>query len=87
MKWKDFRINKKLMNNIFKRFKNKEFTNNDVYKIYKKYHLNSSYDNFTEMNVRNNLCAASYRGEIIRIGSGRYKMKNKKSTMKDILGE
>jgi len=79
MKWESMRTNKKFLRNLRESFGvGNEFTNVDAYLLYAIDHARRGMRDFDDcwmrMNVRNNLCAAAYRGEfgLQRIGIGRY---------------
>jgi hypothetical protein len=88
--WGQMRINKSFMNRLRETFPvGQVFTNKEAYEIYARFHSrltpseqgatfnwrqDVAEDSFLQMTVRNNLCAAAYRGahHLTRVGDGRY---------------
>ncbi len=81
--WDRWRINKRFLQSLKDRFGRRVFTNAEAYHIYGVFHarrdgrgrLDLNWRQFGEMNVRNHLCAAAYRGLLKRLGRGKYKFK------------
>lgn len=80
-KWTTWRLNIKFLHHLAV-FEMKQiatqgyyftFTNKDAYDIFKEHcHGGEELDNWDEMNARNTLCAAAYRGVLIRVDDGEY---------------
>ena len=88
-KWAKTRINKKFLDRLAVEFGQREFTNQDAYKIYLdehskdfklpddapeilKEHQRKYSTYWPEMSVRNYLCAAAFRGLLVRVRPGVY---------------
>lgn len=82
--WKEkVRINKSFMNSLIEQFGTNDFTNQDAYEVYVEHHRRPrSYDNWptqdpykdpwAQMNVRNYLNSAAYKGHLKKLGDGHY---------------
>lgn len=83
-KWQHMRINKRFLQNCRDGFGLRAFTLYEAYCLYALRHMKkpregvfererSAEDTWLGMNVRNNLCAATYRGLLTRVRPGVYK--------------
>ena len=74
--WLNWKPNQKLLRNLKEEFGTKEFTNKDAYETYAEHHSlwsKNPYDEWLQMNVRNSLCAAAVKGQLIRVANGKYR--------------
>ena len=80
--WSNWRINKSFMQRLRNMFGLQPFTNRQAYEVYAMHHaeewgsdvkgFGDPNAQYLQMNVRNHLCAAAYRDELVRLGPGHY---------------
>lgn len=79
--WSSWRINERFLSGLYASFGDREITNREAYKYYARHHAAVRWhggrsnwrDVMLQMNVRNTLCKAAYKGRLVRLGPGRYK--------------
>jgi hypothetical protein len=77
-KWTKWHVNRALLSRLRRKYGTSAFHNADAYDLYTRFHAQfepglTSDTYWREMNVRNTLCAAAYRGILIRLGPGHYR--------------
>ncbi len=88
LKWQRWRINRKFLQNLQRRHGYRDITLKEAYKLYAIEHSKKDFgmtrygkwpfttvvnDYYLQMNVRNHLAAAAYRGILKRISRGLYR--------------